>query len=173
MYLDARFNGLLLTLLHHLFHYYHRHLFTARSGVKRKSAAQVAQLTAALLMQAAWLADPSNGVKAAATAKRSFAKKNKTVAERRQRLQEAEAAAATAAAAAINSGNSVGGASALVTFICVLFFGCSLGGASALATIICVLCSLRTQISRSINNFTHYRLMLITQCGPWHRRVLW
>jgi hypothetical protein len=45
---------------------------------------------------------------------------------------------------------SVGSASALVAFICVLFLCCSLGSASALVTFICVLCSLRTQISRSM-----------------------
>jgi hypothetical protein len=32
----------------------------------------------------------------------------------------------------------------------------AVGGASALVTFICVLCTLRTQISRSICNFTHY-----------------
>jgi hypothetical protein len=39
----------------------------------------------------------------------------------------------------------------------------TVGGASALVTFICVLCTLRTQTSRSICNFTHYR-MVSKQC---------
>jgi uncharacterized membrane protein YdjX (TVP38/TMEM64 family) len=48
---------------------------------------------------------------------------------------------------------TVGSASALVTFLCVLFcvvLCCYLGVASALVTFSCVLCTLRTQISLSI-----------------------
>jgi hypothetical protein len=43
-----------------------------------------------------------------------------------------------------------------VTFICNVHLCLSLGGASALVTFICVLCTLRTQLSRSICNFTLY-----------------
>jgi hypothetical protein len=53
----------------------------------------------------------------------------------------------------------VGGATVLVTFIRVhlrSLLCCSLGDATALVTFICVLCILRTQISRSIFNFTYY-----------------
>jgi hypothetical protein len=44
---------------------------------------------------------------------------------------------------------------------------CSLGGASALLTLICVLCTLRLRISRSICNVTHYR-RLDTLRRWWH-----
>jgi hypothetical protein len=52
-------------------------------------------------------------------------------------------------------GNSVGGASAVVTFSFVCFCAASVGGASALVTFIYVLCTLRMQISRSMCDFSH------------------
>jgi hypothetical protein len=63
-------------------------------------------------------------------------------------------------AAGLKKMTSVRSASALATFICNIYLCpllcCSLGSASALVTLICVLCTLR--ISRSICNFTHFRV---------------
>jgi hypothetical protein len=45
---------------------------------------------------------------------------------------------------------------------------CSLGGASALVTLNCVLCTLRTQISQSICNFTHYSIYVLSATRDYY-----